>query len=168
MKKVAIVGRGAGWEDAPFKDKSWEIWSLNNLYRNIPRRTRWFDIHDNIQDRPEHRKMLSKLNCPVYVLQECPDIPNSVMYPLEEVKREFFSNVNREQFFANSFSYMIALALYEGFGEIGLFGINQATDTEYGKHLPCSNFWVGVALGRGVKLFVQEHSNIMNPQTLYR
>ena len=168
MKKVAIVGRGAGWEDAPFKDESWEIWSLNNLYRNIPRWTRWFDIHDCIQDRPEHRKMLSKLNCPVYVMQECPDIPNSVIYPLKAIKKEFFSKVNREQYFTSSFSYMIALAIYEKYDEIALYGINLATDTEYQKYLPCANFWAGVALGRGVKLFIQEHSNIMNPQTLYR
>ena len=166
--KVAIVGRGKGWEAAPFKDKSWEIWSLNNLYNTIPRWSRWFDIHDNIKNYPKHRQTLAKMSCPVYVMQECPDIPNSVIYPLKEIKKEFFSKVNREQYFTSSFSYMIALAIYEKHEEIALYGINLATDTEYQKYLPCANFWAGVALGRGVKLFIQEHSNIMNPQTLYR
>lgn len=37
MKKVAIVGSGEGWKDAPFADPSWEIWSLNYIHISIKR-----------------------------------------------------------------------------------------------------------------------------------
>lgn len=173
MKKVALVGSAAGWQDAPYHDPSYEIWSLNNVYNKIRshpngRWTRWFDIHDNVKDRQKHRQQLAKLGCPVYVFQEYPDIPNSVLYPLEEIKREFFRNVNRKQFFTSSIPYMIALAIYEGYDEISLYGINQALKTEYAKHLPCTDFWLGVAVGRGIKVEVQKHSNVLNPEVLYK
>jgi hypothetical protein len=130
--------------------------------------TRWFDIHEKTMNNQEHKQELARLGCPVYVMQECPDIPNAIVYPLEAIKKEFFRNVNREQFFTSSFPYMIALAIYEGFDEISLYGINQTLKTEYEKHLPCSDFWIGVAVGRGIKVEVQKHSHILNPETLYR
>jgi len=172
MKKVAILGRASGWNDAPFSDPSWEIWSLNYIYkiiRKLPngRWDRWFDIHEKTRKDQQHRQELAKMNCPVYVTQQW-DIPNAVLYPMEEIKREFFANVNREQFFTSSIPYMIALALYEGFDEISLYGINQATKTEYEKHIQCTAFWLGIALGRGVRVEVQKHSSLLNPETLYQ
>lgn len=171
--KVALVGSAQGWQDAPYEDKSWEIWSVNNVYnkiRTLPngRWSRWFDIHETAINRPKHIKNLINLGCPVYVRDERPDIPNSIVYPLEEIKREFFRNVNRVQFFTSTIAYMIALAIHEGAEEISLFGINQALQTEYAHHLPCTDFWLGVAVGRGIKVSAQKHSHVLNPETLYK
>ena len=171
--KVALVGSANGWKDAPYDDMSWEIWSLNNIHnkiRTLPngRWTRWFDIHETAIDRPGNVEALKKLGCPVYVRNERPDIPNSIVYPLEEMKREFFCNVNRKQFFTSSFPYMIALAIHEGCKELSLYGIALATNTEYAEQLPCVNFWLGIALGKGIKVTVQKHSRVLNPETLYK
>lgn len=173
MKKVAIVGSSKGWSEAPFDDPSWEIWSLNNMYKKIKtlpngRWTRWFDIHEKAIDRPKHKEVLASLGCPVYVNEKWSHLLNSVVYPFEEVKKEFFINVNREQFFTSSIAYMTALAIYEGFDEISFYGINQSLQTEYEKQLPCIDFWVGIALGKGIRVNIQKHSNILNPEKLYK
>lgn len=169
MKKVAILGRALGWRDAPFNDSAFEIWGLNRAYQSIQqtggRWSRWFDMHD-IRDI-SHRKALAGLNVPVYTLRNYPDIPNGILYPLDEIKKEFFGLVNREHFFRNSIAYMIALAIYEGFNEIRLYGINQ-NGPRYEPEIPCVSFWLGVALGRGIKLVIQKHSNLLNPETLYK
>ena len=63
---------------------------------------------------------------------------------------------------------MTALAIYEGFDEISFYGINQSLQTEYEKQLPCTDFWVGIALGKGIRVNIQKHSNILNPEKLYK
>lgn len=195
MKKVAILGRAVGWKDAPFQDPTWEIWGLNRAYSAIKqaggRWTRWFEIHDRSLQNAAHRQALAGLGCPVYLLQNIrisrtwnggflttrlrslfitkyPDIPNGVLYPLDEIKREFFSLVNREQFFRNTISYMIALAIYEQFDEIRLYGVNQNLEKEYERETPCVSFWLGIAIGRGIRVEVQKHSRLLNPETIYR
>lgn len=44
--KVALVGfASSSRNQAPWDDKTWEIWGMNSLYAMIPRFNRWFEIH---------------------------------------------------------------------------------------------------------------------------
>jgi len=170
MKKVAIVGYTPTRVYAPYDDERWEIWGLNDLYRwknEVPRWTRWFNMH---QDRPSpgartpYAKCLeeyAKWDCPVYLLEKHPDIPNSVKYPLKEVIDEFGG------YFTNSISYMIALAIYEGFDEIGVWGVDMATDTEYDHQRPSCEYFLGIAVGRGIKVYVHPAADLLKARTLY-
>jgi hypothetical protein len=49
---------------------------------------------------------------------------------------------------------MVALALYEGFEEIKLFGIDMSVGTEWGIEKPCMEYWIGRAEGMGVELVI--------------
>lgn len=186
MKKVAIVGCTAHKDLAPFNDQEFEIWGMNNLYHHIPRFSRWFEIHpikfenghfwrrDLIrpgvfiwsknfrgQSVDDYVQGLSGLGCPVYMQQGWPNVPNGVVYPLQEVLNKFGN------YFTNSVSYMLALAIYEGFEEIHVYGVDMAVDTEYHHQRPSCEYFLGLAAGMGIKIHVPAESDLLKTRFLY-
>ena len=186
-KKVAMVGYSLNRHKAPFNDESFEIWSLNDLYQHIPRYNRWFQLHTqkdvetkNLEARQgrccEWEAMVEvfkQMPCPVYMQQEHPLIPQSVKYPLEEILGHFgkcFTDPDNTKYFTNTVSYMLALAIYEGFDEIHIYGIDMSTfleDGEYAFQRPSCEFWLGMAAGRGIKLHIPKESDLLKTRFLY-
>lgn len=181
MKKVAIVGFAESSRHlAPYNDPSFEIWGLNELYHTIPRWTRWFQIHNrdvfqgDFSDRDEvHVEQLAGLKCPVYMVKAYEDIPNAVKFPIEEAAKFFTLCKEREgcdkvctlcrkmdAYFTNSISYMIALAIMEGFDEIHVYGVDMAQDSEYGHQKPSCEFFLGWARGAGIKVVLPDESDL--------
>ena len=172
MKKVAILGYTPTRAYAPYKDDRFEIWGLNDLYRfkaekDIQRWTRWFNFHQDIPSptgRTSYHDCLleyAKWDCPVYLIEKSLIVPNSIKYPLEEISN-LYGN-----YFTNSISYMIALAIYEGFEEIGVYGVDMATDSEYGQQRPSCEYWLGVAVGKGIKTYVHPVADLLKTRALY-
>lgn len=186
MKKVAIVGYSMTRDMAPYNDPEWEIWGLNDLYQHIPRYNRWFQIHtanevhrrylecpDSRHDWDQHFEVLKQMECPIYMQEVHPEIPNSKKFPLEEMFDHFgecFTNPEHAKYFTNSISFMIAMAIYEGFNEIHVYGVDMATtfnDGEYSMQRPSCEFWLGMAAGRGIKLFIPDQSDLLKTRFLY-
>lgn len=147
--KVAIVGFAESSRSlAPFNDPAWSIWAMNQLYRRIPRADRWFEIHANFLDHvvegTDHQKWLSESPIPIYMVDRIPGIPNSVRFPVERVMKGHLD------YFTSSVAFMIALAIEEGFKEIGLWGIDLIVGDEYFYQKACAEFWLGVAHGKGI------------------
>jgi len=182
-KRLAIVGFADSKKDAPYDDPSWEIWGLNDLHNSIPRWTRWFDIHtfDNINEDVKLGRSpadkcgiggLARLSCPVYMQDKIPEVPNSVKFPLEEIL-ETFKGRSGERYFTNSVSYMIAYALYEGlvsgrqWDEIHIYGVDMAVGVEYIAQRPSCEYWIGIAEGMGVKVFIPVASDLNKCAFLY-
>jgi hypothetical protein len=172
-KKVAIVGFAPSWNKAPFADREFEIWGLNELYMYFEkveghRWDRWFEIHqrklifESDRQGPEHLKKLASMKCPVYMLDHYDDIPTSVKYPLEEIMKYFDTN-----YFTNSISYMLALAIYEGYEEIHVYGVDMATDTEYETQRASCEYFIGVAWGKGIKVYVPSEADLLKTRYLY-
>ncbi len=140
--KVNIIGKGHGWEGAPHEG---ECWGINHLILRRPVSRLIAMDEENIEElRPKIEK--DKI---LYRSQE--------NYPLQEVM-DFFDT----DYFSNSVDYAIALAIYEGFDEIDLYGVNMAVDSEYAYEKAGVDFWCGVAKGKGVKVNVHgEQSTIM-------
>ena len=147
--KMAIVGFAASSKDlAPYDDPTWEIVGLNQLYRHIPRADRWFEIHrewnDHVVEGTDHQKWLAEAPIPIYMVDRVPGIPNSVRYPIERVMQGHLD------YFTSTVAFAIALAIQEGFQEIGLWGIDLIVGDEYFYQKPCAEFWIGVAHGKGI------------------
>jgi hypothetical protein len=172
--KVAIVGFApSSMMLAPFQDESWEIWTLNNIYTALPanRWDRWFEMHKNFREYPpmhdvrmdagaivrgdsrpaggskiEHIDWLKGQSPerPIYFLNDEPDIPAAVKYPLEEIKA-WCEKEGLAPYFSNSISYMIALALMDGYKTIGVWGVDMAAGGEYQQERPSVEYWLGVA-----------------------
>jgi len=171
--KVAIVGFGETKDQAPFDDKSVEIWGLNDLYDSIPRWDRWFDIHDweTISDVKQNRsktvrtEKYKEMTCPIYLMEKWEGIPNAVKYPLKEIQDKFCGG--GKGYFTNQVSYMIAFALYEGADEIGLYGVDMLIDTEYSIQRPSVEYWLGIAAGMGKRVLIPSGSTLLKTKFIY-
>lgn len=126
----------------------------------------WFEIHD-LSDptvcTPDYVAALARLDRPVYTIAPDPRIPKSVAYPRAEMVSKY-----GPYFFTSSLSWMFALALeQEGIEEIGLWGVDMASHEEYGLQRPGCQFFVMLALGRGIKVRVPPQSDLLAPQMQY-
>jgi len=191
VKKCAIVGCAETKSQAPFNDPQWEIWGVNNLYLHIPSWTRWFEIHsvmfdtikqkwfrrmnpdlkkgtyewsDNFRGQPlqDYIGRLAKMDCPVYMQKHWDAIPGSVPYPLKEVLARF-----PRQYFTNTISWMLALAIYEGFQEIHVYGVDMAVSTEYFFQRPSCEYFLGIAEGMGIKVYIPDEADLLKTRFLY-
>lgn len=166
MKKVAIVGFAPSTKDMAPKDM--ELWGLNDLdlTGNI---TRWFDIHpiEQLRNMPSRNgeesyiQRLANRTCPVYMQQKVDDVPNSVAYPLERIIKKFGN------YFTNSISYMLALAIDEGYEEIHIYGVDMAQGTEYAHQRPSCEYFIGLARGMGINVVVPKQSDLLKTAYLY-
>jgi len=171
--KVAIVGFApSSLHKAPWQDDSWEIWTLNNIYSSgiVSRWDRWFEMHKEFRAYPpfhdvrmdagaivrgdsrpvtgakvEHVDWLKAQtkDRPIYFLNDEPDIPAGLKYPLDKVL-EWCEKEGVKPYFTNSISYMIALALVDGYTEIGVWGVDMAASGEYQQERPSVEYWLGV------------------------
>ncbi len=167
--RVSIVGMAPGsCNDAPFNEPDVEIWTVNEGYRMFPRVTRLFEIHNRKYltqkiRNPQHLQWLQKnVDVPVYMLERFDDIPKSIEFPYRDIIKECGSN-----YFTNTISWMIGFALLEDFEEISIYGVDMATDAEYQAQRPSVEFFVGLAMGRGVKVDIAGQSNMLLNAFLY-
>ena len=176
VKKVAIVGTAMTFKDAPYGDPSWELWGLNDHWNNMPRATRWFEAnYDAASVTPvSHKKEITRLDwlklcpIPVYMEEHYPDVPMSVRYPYDEINAWVAEiDPNGVNYFTNSVSYMIALAIYEGFDVIHLYGVDMAVGSEFEAQRPSCEFWLGLAKGRGIKLYIPGQSDLLKCMAPY-
>jgi len=172
--KVAIVGFAATSmrEVVPlFEDPDFEIWGLNQLYMAFPEitehATRWFQLHERkfydaaIRDHKHSAWMGAQKTFPIYMQQPEPDIPMSVKFPIQTMLANF------GEYFTNSISWEIALAVYEGFEEIHIYGVDMAQDDEYTEQRPSVEYFIGIAKGRGIRVHVPENSDLLKAFWLY-
>lgn len=138
-----IIGRGKGWELAPRDQLSWGI-TLINLSRdvdlvidmNIYEDGRWGE--EERIGAAKSRQLAEKSGVP-YI-----DLSN---YPISEIIKFFGVD-----YFTNTVDYAIALAIHNGFKEINLYGVNMANGTEYAYQKSGVEYWLGQAMGRGIKV----------------
>ena len=165
--KVAIIGFATSSRDlAPFDDPSYEIWTLNQLYRHVPRATRHFDIHcnweeDNVEGT-DHRGWIREAPIPTYMIEAHDDLPNAVRFPIEKVIKD--AGID---YFTSTVAFEVGLALYEGFNEISLYGIDLIVGTEYSVQKACLEFWLGIAHARGVNVRIPEQSALLHQSYRY-
>ena len=172
MKTVHLLGMGGGWDLCP---KEGEVWTVNKGCVHRDTSLIFFMdralLYDTDIDDPEAVEELEKrVSCPLYSLETVEhfvmrvvreentpvvttrafdDIPNNIVFPLEEVVEKYGSD-----YFGNSIDYMIAYALYTGYDDIHLYGVNMGSHftSKYEKS-PLS-FWIGMAMGLGCRISV--------------
>lgn len=169
--KVAIIGSGASCVKAPFDDPSFEIWGCNSLWphckdsQGLFRADRWFEMHPMSVQTPAEMDAIRQCPIPIYTLTDESDwCVNSAQYPLEAVFKAF-----PYHFFTCTFAYQIALALHEGFTSIHLYGVDFSNGSarEQLVEQACVSFWIGIAIGRGVDVHVEDEGQIVDQTHLY-
>lgn len=116
-----------------------EVWSLNEARH--PEATRHFEIHE-----PPHHDC-SDLNIPVYYRETFIGNPQkTVKYPLEKVLSAIDIN-----WMCSTIVFMLALAIYEGFEEIFLPGVDLLVE-ERPDERDCLLAWIFYAKGLGIEV----------------
>ncbi len=158
--KVQIMATGSGWELAPAKtDKI--IYVLNDYiymekYGITPDILFIMDVLDEkpqivsgINSLEDVVKRINDMGVTLVAPFQYEEIPTSEAFPLEECVKEFGM-----PYFTNTISYMIAYAMLKGAKEIELFGVNQASSSEYFYEKAGVEYWLGIANGRGLKITI--------------
>lgn len=171
--KVAIVAAGSGRDEAPYLDAEWEVWALNavpptDAFGRL-RADRWFEMHEEKAQSEADLRWIRACPMPIYLPPKwadqvldrrrrselvAGDIPRAVRYPLEAIEETYGS------YFVCTFAYQIALALLEGFTDIGLYGVELALGTarERTLELACVSWWLGRAEGSNVTIHLPQKS----------
>lgn len=146
MKSVNIIGRGIGWDKAPLEEYSWGI-TLTNLNRKVDLVIDMNIYHDGRWGQDELDKATKSR---LLAAQDSIPYIDLLSYPLRSIIEHFHTD-----YFSNTVDYALALAIYQGFTSISLYGINMANDTEYSYQKPGVEFWIGQAMGRGIDIQIQ-------------
>lgn len=166
--KIALLGTAkTSIMDAPFKDDSWEIWSLGGNGNDIPRADKWFELHDedvlqSVGIAPESIKFLQEKGSSTVVQKQCAMFPNATAYPFEEAVTAF-----PRGYFTSSIAWMLAMAILQNPEEIGLWGIDMIGDDEYAYQKACCEYFVGIAEGKGIKVTIAKDSPLCRSERLY-
>ena len=168
--KIAIMGsHPATKRQAPFDDPDWKIWacSPHNFERGVlPRVDEWFEVHqpalcEKTRKAPYQdyvRSLTGKI--PVWV-RDRKEHPDALDYPEKEMK-ERFGGGNFGFPFTSSIAYIMAKAIVEKPEAIGLWGIMQASETEYAYQKPGIQHLFQVAHDEGIDIVVPEVSGLFN------
>lgn len=175
-KKVTIMGFAPSWTDTKFDDPDMEIWTLNEAYQlleqaKVPvnRVGRWFEIHNPYSPSKNieaHHKFLKELPMPLIMNKMYEEFPTCVEYPREEIKKYFNENFIIDDVgsefteFSNSISWMVAMAIHEGYNEIHITGVDMAQKDEYAWQRSSCNFFIGYAAGKGIKILIPKTSEL--------
>lgn len=162
--RIALLGAAKTTRHlAPFDDPSWQVWGVNGCWTFAPRADAWFDLHapwitdwEPLRRPPGHVQWLRAFAGPVYLIEPRADIPTSKAYPLTEMVRRF-----GRAYLTSSVAMMLALAISRQPDEIGLWGIDLATQSEYADQRPCVEYLLGRAEERGIRITLPEGCPIL-------
>jgi hypothetical protein len=200
IDKIAIIGYAPSRNLVPWSDPTFSRWGLNDMYR-MPDMTGagpdgkglgyqlWFQLHNRTEitrmRSPGHEEWLANQeNVPAIVMQKhYPEFPRSVEFPIGELVSRW------RDFFTNTISYMIGLALLqntvpapdeirEAFGiewvrkpggvrEIHLYGIDMAAGEEFEYQRSSVEYYCGLAEAMGFKLYIPPRSDILKTPRRY-
>ncbi len=147
--KVAIVGMAPrSRDDAPFRDKDFEIWVSNEMYGYVPRFDVLFEVHDwkEFQAKKRNSKhydwMKWNVTFPIYMSAEFKEIPMSTLYPYQEII------ANYGMYIVSTVVLQFLLALHMGYDEIHVYGCSLSTKEEqYSLQKACFEHHLGYAMG---------------------
>jgi hypothetical protein len=167
-RRIAIVGKApSSLAMAPYHDDSWQIWTLSDLVlcRQAPRYDVHFELHNHEiikrERLPYWQWLCNAAHKPLYLRSPSEEIPAALVYPKEEIVGAF------GDYFTNTVSWMLALAINMQPAEIGVWGVDMATSDEYRAQRPSCEFFLGVAAGRGIAVTLPAQCDLLKTAGLY-
>lgn len=165
-RRIAILGTApSSLKYAPFNDPSWEIWACSpGVIPHLKRCDEFFELHRWGQEwlTDDYRKYLGSCKHPVWMINPLPEVPTSRAYPKAEMLREFGPH-----WFTSTPAWMLALAIVQKPAEIGIYGIDMATNSEYAEQRPGCTRFMEIARERGIDVTLTAHTDLHCPPPLY-
>ena len=166
-RKIAIVGTAPSWKDAPFDDKSWQIWSFNRSGFRLPRWDVLFEIHQRFEDHPEDDKHLEKLRTvkppkKIYSLKRLADPSVNIVIDRTELRKR-----HRSVWLSSSITYAMAFAIDQKPREIGLWGIDMESREEYVVQFAGCVHFLDICRERGIKTYLPDGCMLLRDPVPY-
>ena len=163
MKTVRILGTAPNLANMSRPPLGVEIWACNQkrgYASGLPWVidesvwTRWFNLHTRYHQNVRYMRTVRwyrEQSKPIYMQDVQPDIPASRKFPKDELLT-FFGH----RYFTCQAAWMIALAIWEGFKRIELWGFEISSKKEggYAWERPCVFYWIDEAKRRGVEVII--------------
>lgn len=155
-KRVALIGRGSRWE-VGYTDPG-EKWVVSSAFFRKPGPAdKIFQLHapdvwEAGIEKERNRLVLAHM---VPTFDFCEILPYKALL-------ERFGSV-----FSSSISWMLAYALFLGYDEIALYGIDMIADDEYGAQRDYLFYLIGWARYQGVKIETKEYAGVHLAPEMY-
>lgn len=160
MRVVILGSASSSLRLIPWDEPDVEFWAGASFFKFHPNFaslvTHWFEIHPNIERLREEWlgwAVENQVRC--YLQDKHSELENSQAYPIDEMVEQF------GRYLTSTVAYMLALAISKGATEIGCFGVNMSSDTEYFRHRPCFEYFAGLARGMGIRVHVAGESPLL-------
>lgn len=166
-KKVAICGTAPTINNAPFGDQDFDIWGVAHcaFLAQVTRMDAIFEIHKKEVWMKDNAPFHRFPNATIWMLDHDDLHPKSVKYPVKDILEKYSVNKGfpgKERYYmSSSLPYMIALAIEKGYEEIHLYGIHLLMEEEYFYQRPCLEYYAGIAVGKGIKLYSDPGADIL-------
>lgn len=169
LKTVRICGTAQNARELPpHSETGVEVWVANNptvILLRCPQAmkiwTRWFNLHSKshiISTYPSGWHYYRTSGRPIYLQKIDTDTPTSIAFPREAIQNTFATKRGPNRYFTCSVCWMLALAIYEGFERIELWGF-ELRDTKpnsaFAWERPCFAYWVKQAQDHNIKVIWQ-------------
>lgn len=172
--KWIVAGTGQGWELMPRTTEK-TVMVLNDFVRKEKYKIQpdYLCMMDVLDEKPqivsgmdnlgEIIQKINQMRVPFVAPFKYAEIPLSEAFPIEECVKRFGL-----PYFSNTICYMIAYALMKGAKEIDIYGVNQAGSHEYAEERGGVEYWIGIAIGMGVKVTINgKNSNLLRYKGRY-
>lgn len=186
-KRAVLVGFCESSRNAaPYDDRDCTFFGLNRAYTFQPRIDYFFEMHGpdiyrwKVRRPAGHIEWMKAFPGPIFQHVADLEIPNSMAYPLQAIADNVGQNIwrlvqvgqplvsaGKNPYLTSSIAYQIALAMYEGFPEIELYGIDLNTGGEYAWQKAGVEYLLGMAAGRGHKVVLPGNCPLLGDGKLY-
>lgn len=157
----------------------WDYFRAHNfndpLYPEFLRNEPWNDEHVELATKAKMYKDLPEGFPPVEVGgKRRPDDleilllePNNeiagkqTIYPFGDILETYGANKKRVRYFTSTAPYLIALAIYRGYERIEMYGFEMSSQEEYGYQKACTEFWLGIAIGKGIEVYLPPNCRLL-------
>lgn len=162
--KIAIVGTGAGYEDA-FKGKYDEVWGLPGHYNTGNKFTRVYEVHSP-QAWVREGLEKDKFEWMHANVTHCHQGFKTTFKNAEII--DFEKHLKKYgKYFTSSIAWMMAEAIELQPKEIGIYGVTMSHNEEYAHQKPAVSFFIGWARALGIKVNVPKMSELLSAPWVY-
>lgn len=150
MKDLILLAKGATKNQCPFDGA--EVWGVNDVGSSPEFKGKKIDRIFTFDPRSPEFLAEARSVAPIWSWRDYAD----VKYPLDDVIKHF-----KSQYFTNTISYMIALAVYEGFTRIRMYGVDAPYGGIYFMEKSGLEYWIGRAQEAGIEVITAEGSDLL-------
>ena len=175
-RPLAIVGKGrltreyAPWNGNVPKD-GWDIWTYNEYaFENGLTPTAMFEMHEDAltteRYKPGYQEWLREEHpFTIWMHEENENIPAGRVLAWREISDRYMTgiwrgNVRVRDFFTSTTPYALGLALWLGYRDVYLFGIELNATQDYRDERDCVFFWLGILNALGVDVHTHKLSKL--------